>query len=85
MSPPPSGLKNKRNQHEASGKKSNQSSSETSVDFQQTTRRHIPIKSIHIKVNLREIGWGGMDWIHLAQDRDLWRAVVNTVMNIWVP
>jgi hypothetical protein len=33
----------------------------------------------------REIGEGGMDWIHLAQDRDQWRAFVNTVMNLWVP
>jgi hypothetical protein len=35
--------------------------------------------------DFREIGWGGMDWIDLAQDRDQWRAVVNTVMNLWVP
>ena len=28
---------------------------------------------------------GGIDWIDLAQDRDRWRAVVNTVMNLWVP
>jgi hypothetical protein len=35
-----------------------------------------------IKVDLREIGWGGgVEWIHLAQDVDRWRAVVNTVMN----
>jgi hypothetical protein len=34
---------------------------------------------------LREIGWGGMDWIDLAQDRDQWRALVNTVMNLRVP
>jgi hypothetical protein len=33
----------------------------------------------------REIGGGVMDWIDLAQDRDQWRAVVNTVMNLWVP
>jgi hypothetical protein len=38
-----------------------------------------------IKINFREIGWGGTDWIDLAQDRDLWRALVNTVMNLWVP
>jgi hypothetical protein len=34
---------------------------------------------------LREIGCGGMDWIDLAQDRDQWRALVNTVMNLLVP
>jgi hypothetical protein len=32
----------------------------------------------NIKINLREIGWGGMDWIHLAQDRDKCRALVST-------
>jgi hypothetical protein len=37
------------------------------------------------KVDLRERGWDGMDWIHLAQDRDQWRALVNTVMNLRVP
>jgi hypothetical protein len=35
-----------------------------------------------IKVDLREIGWGGVEWIQLAQDRDRWRAVVNAVMNL---
>jgi hypothetical protein len=38
----------------------------------------------NIKMDLREIGWDGMDWIELAQDRDQWRAVVNTVMNLRV-
>jgi hypothetical protein len=38
-----------------------------------------------IKVDLREIGWGGMDLIHLAQDRDQWRALVKTVVNLRVP
>jgi hypothetical protein len=38
-----------------------------------------------IKMELTEIGWGGMDWIHLAQDRDRWRALVNTVLNFRVP
>jgi hypothetical protein len=36
-------------------------------------------------MDLREIGWGGMDWIDLAQDRDQWRALVNTVMNLRFP
>jgi hypothetical protein len=33
---------------------------------------------------LEEVECGGVDWIHLAQVRDQWRAVVNTVMNLWV-
>jgi hypothetical protein len=37
-----------------------------------------------IKIDLREIGWDGMDWIDLAQDRDQWRALVNMVMNFLV-
>jgi hypothetical protein len=36
-------------------------------------------------MDLREIGWDGVDWIELAQDRDQWRALVNTVMNRRVP
>jgi hypothetical protein len=36
-------------------------------------------------MDLREIGWGDMDWIDLAKDRDQWMAVVNTVMNLRVP
>jgi hypothetical protein len=39
----------------------------------------------NIKMNLTEIGWGVMDWIDLALDMDQWRALVNTVMNFWVP
>jgi hypothetical protein len=38
----------------------------------------------NIKTDLREIGWGGMNWIDLVQDREQWRALVNTVMNLWV-
>jgi hypothetical protein len=36
-------------------------------------------------MDLREIGWGCVDWIDLAQDRDRWRAVVYTVMNLRFP
>jgi hypothetical protein len=38
-----------------------------------------------IKMDLREVGWEGADWIDLAQDRDRWRALVYTVMNLRVP
>jgi hypothetical protein len=37
-----------------------------------------------IKMDLREIGWGGVEWIHLAQDRDCLRGLVNAVMNLRV-
>jgi hypothetical protein len=39
----------------------------------------------NIKMDLTEIGCDGVDWIELAQDRDQWRALVNTVMNLRVP
>jgi hypothetical protein len=39
----------------------------------------------NIKMDLREIGLRGDDWNHLAQDRDQWRALVNTVMNLRFP
>jgi hypothetical protein len=39
----------------------------------------------NIKMDLKEIGWGGMDWISLAKDRDQCRALVNTVTNLRVP
>jgi hypothetical protein len=39
----------------------------------------------NIKMDLGETGWDGVDWIDLAQDRDQWRALVNTVMNLRVP
>jgi hypothetical protein len=39
----------------------------------------------NIKIDLREIGWDGMDWIELAQDRNEWRALVSTLMNLRFP
>jgi hypothetical protein len=39
----------------------------------------------HIRMDLGEVGWGGVDWIGLAQDRNKWRALVNSVLNLRVP
>jgi hypothetical protein len=39
----------------------------------------------NIKMDLREIGWDGVDWMDMAQDRDQWRALVKTVMSLRVP
>jgi hypothetical protein len=41
-------------------------------------------EKFNIKMDVREIEWDGMDWIELAQDRDRWRALVNTAMNLGV-
>jgi hypothetical protein len=40
---------------------------------------------VNIKMDLREVGWDGIDWIDLAQDRDQWKALVNKIMNLRVP
>jgi hypothetical protein len=39
----------------------------------------------NIRMDLGEVGWGDVDWIDLAQDRNSWRAVVNSVLNLRVP
>jgi len=39
----------------------------------------------NIRMNLTKLGWEIVDWIHLSQERDEWRALVNIVMNLWVP
>ena len=39
----------------------------------------------NIKIDIQSVRWVGMDWIDLTQDMDRWRALVNTVMNLWVP
>jgi hypothetical protein len=39
----------------------------------------------NIRMDLGEVGWGDVDWIGLAKDRNRWRALVNSVLNLWVP
>ena len=39
----------------------------------------------NIKMDHRKLGWGAMDWIDLAEDRDRWRTLVNAAINLWVP
>jgi hypothetical protein len=39
----------------------------------------------NIRTNHTEIWWEGVDWMHLVRDKDQWRALANTVINLWVP
>jgi hypothetical protein len=48
-------------------------------------RKHLFWWEDNIKMDVRDIEWGGMDGIHVAQDRDQWKALVNVVMNLLVP
>jgi hypothetical protein len=48
-------------------------------------RRHRRSWEDNIQMDLQEVGYGGMDWIELARDRESWRALVNAVMNLRVP
>jgi hypothetical protein len=50
-----------------------------------TTLREGRRGEANIRIDLRETGWGGMDWTDLALDRDRWRVLVNTAMNLRVP
>jgi hypothetical protein len=47
--------------------------------------RHICRWEGNIKMDIQVVGFGGTDWIELAQDKDMWRALVNAVMNLRVP
>jgi hypothetical protein len=63
----------------------------SSADEKKMPLQSLDLKTVHrrwvdnIKMDLREIGCDGMDSIDLAQDKDQWRALVNTVMNLRVP
>ena len=47
--------------------------------------RHTRRWEYNIKMDLQEVGFGGVDWIELAQDRDMYRALVSVVMNLTIP
>ena len=55
------------------------------LDGRRSLGRHRRKWEDNIKKDLQEVGCGGMELIKLAQDRDRWRALLNAVMDIWVP
>jgi hypothetical protein len=50
-----------------------------------TIGRHRNRWEDNTKISLREIGWDGVDWIHLAQDKDQWQTLGNTIMKLRIP
>jgi hypothetical protein len=57
---------------------------EKKINFICKTKTYLSYTETLFSCNLA-IPWDGMDWINLAQERDKWRALLNTVMNLWVP
>jgi hypothetical protein len=51
---------------------------------EETTRKPRHGCEDNIKMDLREIGWEVVNWMLLTEDKDQWRAVINTVMNLWI-
>jgi phenylalanine-4-hydroxylase len=48
-------------------------------------RRHRCKFKDKMRMDFKDVGWEGVDWIHLDQDRDWWQPLFNTVMNLWIP
>ena len=55
------------------------------IEGKKPLRRHRHRWEDNMKMDLQEVGWGGMDWLKLAQGRDRWWALVNVVLSLQVP